>query len=133
MKRILAVALAVIMIAALVGCGRAQREPIKLTLSTEDSAAILAAAGIRLPDPSEVGEPGTVTWLSWMDPFQNYDEGEIVNTGYYTFTDFYGGVLDYHEVLYEDMNDTLANLVISDESPDMTLAGTSNTATFPLN
>ena len=133
MKKIISLTLAVLMIMALVGCGRGQREPIKLTLSTEDSAAILAAAGIRLPDPAEVGDPGTVKWLSWMDPFQNYDEGEIVNTGYYTFTDFYGGTLDYVQVLYEDMNDTLANLVISDDSPDMTLAGTSNTATFPLN
>lgn len=46
MKRAFAVLLAVLMIIALVGCGKAQREVIKLTLSTEDAEAILAAAGI---------------------------------------------------------------------------------------
>ena len=50
MKRAFAVLLAVLMIIALVGCGKAQREVIKLTLSTEDAEAILAAAGIMLPD-----------------------------------------------------------------------------------
>lgn len=44
MKRAFAVLLAVLMIIALVGCGKAQREVIKLTLSTEDAEAILAAA-----------------------------------------------------------------------------------------
>lgn len=133
MKRIISVVLVILMIVALVGCGSKQRKPIKLTLSTEDATKILAAAGIRLPAPEEVGDAGVVSWLSWMDPFQNYSEDEIVNTGYYTFTDFYGGSLDYRQVLYEDMNDTLATMVVSDSSPDMTLAGTSNTATFPLN
>ena len=133
MKKFLSLALALVMIFLLVGCGGRKRTPIELTLSTEDSEAILNAAGIRLPDPAEVGEAGTVSWLSWMDPFQNYDEGEMVNTGYYTFTERYGGKLDWHEVLYEDMNDTLANLVLAGTSPDMTLAGTSNTATFPSN
>ena len=133
MKRIIALAFAVIMIVALVGCGSKTRAPIQLTLSTEDSEAILAAAGIVLPDPAEVGDAGMVTWLSWMDPFQNYDEDEIVNTGYFTYRERYGGDFEWIEVLYEDMNDRLATLVISSSSPDMTLAGTSNTATFPLN
>lgn len=133
MKRILSLVFVLVMIFALVGCGGQKHQPIEITLSTEDSAAILAAAGIHLPEPSEIGEAGTVSWLSWLDPFQNYDEGEMVNTGYYTFTNRYGGKLDWHEVLYEDMNSTLANLVLASTSPDMTLAGTSNTATFPLN
>lgn len=133
MKRIIAISLALIMIVALVGCGSKKRQPIQLTLSTEDSEAILGAAGIRLPDAADVGDAGIVTWLSWLDPFQNYDEGEMINTGYYTYQAKYGGELNWIEVLYADMNDRLANLVISGESPDMTLAGTSNTATFPLN
>ena len=49
MKRIVAIVLALVLIFALVGCGKQKREIVKLTLSTEDSEAILAAAGIRLP------------------------------------------------------------------------------------
>ena len=49
-KRIVAILLAAVMILALVGCGKQRREPIQLTLSTEDAEAILAAAGIMLPD-----------------------------------------------------------------------------------
>lgn len=41
MKRVFAVLLAVLMIVALVGCGKEKREVIKLTLSTEDAEAIL--------------------------------------------------------------------------------------------
>ena len=44
MKRILTLSLALIMIFVLVGCGKEKRQIIKLTLSTEDSEAILAAA-----------------------------------------------------------------------------------------
>lgn len=43
MKRIIAVILSLILIFSLVGCGKQKREIIKLTLSTEDSEAILAA------------------------------------------------------------------------------------------
>ena len=50
MKRFIAIFLAALMIIALVGCGKQKRKIIELTLSTEDSAAILAAAGIKLPD-----------------------------------------------------------------------------------
>lgn len=46
-KRIVAILLAAVMILALVGCGKQRREPIQLTLSTEDAEAILAAAGIN--------------------------------------------------------------------------------------
>ena len=53
MKKFLAILLALIMVAALVGCGKKKRQPITLTLSTEDSEAILNAAGIRLPPVEE--------------------------------------------------------------------------------
>ena len=46
-KRIIAIILAVMMITALVGCGKGKREVVQLTLSTEDAEAILRAAGIR--------------------------------------------------------------------------------------
>ena len=132
MKKLLALALTLLMIFALVGCGGKRREPIQLTLSTEDSEAILNAAGIRLPDAETVGEVATVKWFSWYDPFQNYDEDEMVNTGFYTFQQKYGGTLEWIEVDYGEKNTRLATLVLSGDSPDMTLAGTSNTATFPL-
>ena len=62
MKRILTLSLALIMIFVLVGCGKEKRQIIKLTLSTEDSEAILAAAGIVLPDAEEAkGANNTVT------------------------------------------------------------------------
>lgn len=47
-KRFLALVLVMVIIFALVGCGSKKREIVKLTLSTEDSEAILAAAGITL-------------------------------------------------------------------------------------
>ena len=51
MKRFLAIALALVLVVAFAGCGKSKkRVPIELTLSTEDSEAILKAAGIRLPD-----------------------------------------------------------------------------------
>ena len=48
-KRIIAIILAAILVVALVGCGKQKRKIIQLTLSTEDSEAILGAAGIKLP------------------------------------------------------------------------------------
>ena len=95
MKGFAAIALALLLIVALVGCGSNKRQPIQLTLSTEDSEAILKAAGVRLPDKSEAaGADSTVKWLGWGDPFQNYDDDEIVNTGFWTFQEKYGGKLD---------------------------------------
>lgn len=94
MKRAFAVLLAVLMIIALVGCGKAQREVIKLTLSTEDAEAILAAAGIMLPDAETTACAGSVVkWYAWYDSLQNYSEDEIVNTGYFTFNSKYGCTL----------------------------------------
>ena len=59
MKKILSLALCLLMIFALVGCGGNEREIVKLTLSTEDAEAILAAAGIILPDAETVAAAGT--------------------------------------------------------------------------
>lgn len=101
MKRIIALVLALVTIFAFVGCGKERREIVKITLSSENSEAILAAAGIRLPDVEEAaGANSTVTWLSWYDDFHNYDETEIVNTGFFTFTEKYGGEVEWIECDY---------------------------------
>lgn len=133
MKRIIAVLLAVIMVIALVGCGKEKRKPIKLTLSTEDAEAILAAAGIMLPDAETApGANSVIDYFSWVDYLQNYSEDEIVNTGYFTFTEKYGGSINWIETTYESKNDDLANLVLAATAPDCTLTGTSNFAVFPM-
>ncbi len=133
MKKIIAMLLAMLMVFALVACKSNEREIVKITLSTEDSEAILAAAGIRLPDVEEAqGANSVVTWFAWYDPFNNYDEDEIVNTGYWTFTEKYGGSIEWVECDYFERNDMLANLVLSGDSPDFSPAGSTSTATFPL-
>ena len=69
MKRVFAVVLTSLMLITLFGCGGRKRAPIQITLSTEDSEAILNAAGIRLPDAEEAKGAGTVVdYLSWGDP-----------------------------------------------------------------
>ena len=119
MKRITALFLAVVLILALVGCGKEKREIVKLTLSTEDSVAILAAAGISLPDAEEVAGVNTsIEWFAWYDDFHNYAEDEIVNTGFWTFEQKYGGSIDWVECEWGKRFDDLANLILSDESPD---------------
>lgn len=60
MKRVISIAFVLIMTTALFGCGGRKRTPIQLTLSTEDSEAILNAAGIRLPDANEAAGAETV-------------------------------------------------------------------------
>ena len=96
MKRVLALALALVLIFALVGCGKQTRQIVHVTLSTEDAEAILAAAGITLPPvETAAGANSTVKYLSWYDGFHNYDEAEIVNTGYFTFTEKYGGEVEW--------------------------------------
>ena len=133
MKRIIAIALVIVMIVALVGCGNKKRQPIQLTLSTEDAEAILNAAGIRLPDISEAaGANSVVKWYAWYDPLQNYDEGEIINSGYWTFQNKYNSTIDYVETTYEARNDDLANLLMGGTPPDCAPVGTSNTAVFPM-
>ena len=133
MKRILSLAFVIVMIVALVGCGSNKREPIKLTLSTEDSEAILKAAGVTLPDKSEAaGAESTVKWFCWGDPFQNYSDDEIVNTGFWTFTEKYGCSLDYIETTYFDAADDLAAAVVSGTPPDVMTGGVNSTASFPM-
>ena len=133
MKRFIAIALVLIMIVALVGCGNKKRQPIQLTLSTEDAEAILNAAGIRLPDASEAaGANSVVKWFAWYDPLQNYDEGEIVNSGYWTFQQKYNGSIEYIETDYFERNNDLANLLMGGTPPDCAPVGTSNTAVFPM-
>lgn len=135
MKRILAILLTVLMIVSLAGCsGKKKRQPIQLTLSTEDSVAIMAAAGVKLPDEKDAaGANSVVKYCSWIDLFQNYSENEIVQTGYWTFQQKYNSSIEWIETTYEEHTNTLANLIMSDNSPDMTNAGTSNFAVFPMN
>lgn len=133
MKRIIALVLALVTIFAFVGCGKERREIVKITLSSENSEAILAAAGIRLPDVEEAaGANSTVTWLSWYDDFHNYDETEIVNTGFFTFTEKYGGEVEWIECDYSERFNELANLILSETPPDFTPSGTNSTATYPM-
>lgn len=128
-KRIIAIILAVMMITALVGCSKGKREVVQLTLSTEDAEAILRAAGIVLPDPeTAAGANSVVQWFSWYDPFQNYSEDEIMNTGYYTFQEKYGGKVDWIEVEWGQRYDGVANLILSGDPPDL-YPGEANT--FP--
>lgn len=118
-KKLIALGLALLMIFALVGCGKNERKIIKLTLSTEDSEAILAAAGITLPAVEEVTAAGsTVKFYGWHDPFHNYAEDEIINTGYFTFTEKYGCEVEWVECEWSARFDSLANLVLAGTSPD---------------
>ncbi len=133
MKRFVCLVLALLTIFALAGCKSNKREIVKLTLSTEDSEAILAAAGIKLPDAEQTAAAGsTITWCSWWDGFHNYSEAEIVNTGYFTFTEKYGCEIEWIEVDYFERFNTLANLILSGNAPDFFPAGSSSNATFPM-
>lgn len=134
MKRIIALALALVLIFALAGCGGKKRKPIELTLSTEDSEAILAAAGIKLPEISEAaGANSVVKWFCWGNPFQNYSEDEIVNTGYWTFTHKYNSEIEYVETTFQEHNTRLSELVVGGTPPDIASGGTNSTAIYPLN
>ncbi len=128
-KKLIALGLVVLMIFALVGCGSEKREIVKLTLSTEDSEAILAAAGITLPDAEVAAGAGvTIKYHSWYDSFHNYSEDEIINTGYWTFSEKYGSEIEWIECTYGSRFDDLANLVLAGTSPDFT---TCSVNTFP--
>ena len=119
MQKILALFLVTLMIFALVGCGGKKREIVEVTLSTEDSEAILAAAGITLPDAEAVAAAGsTVQWFSWSDWLHNYDEDEIVNTGFWTFKEKYGCEIEWIECVYNTRFDELATLVLGGNAPD---------------
>ena len=123
-KKIIALFMALILIAALVGCGQKKRQPITLTLSTEDAEAILAAAGIMLPDAEAVGvEAGTVIKLyDYRNDLQNYSEEEMVQTGYWTFREKYGCDIEWIECTYEDKWSRLAALILSGDNPDFSAA-----------
>ena len=131
MKRLLSLVLVLVLVFALVGCGSKKREIVEITLSTEDAEAILAAAGITLPDATEVAVSGTnVKWFSWFDPFHNYDDAEVVNTGFWTFKNKYGCDVEWIECTWDQRYDGLANLILAGTSPDFA-HGEANT--FPYN
>ena len=129
MKRAVSVILMIVLLLSVTACGNARRKIIRLTLSTEDSEAILRAAGIQLPDESEVAAAGsTINWYAWYDGFHNYDEDEIVQTGYWTFHEKYGCEVEWMECTWSERFTRLANLVVSDDSPDFYPG---NSETFP--
>ena len=129
MKRIISVLLAALVILALVGCGSKKRTPIQLTLSSEDSEAILRAAGIVLPDAEDTPAAGTtIKYHHYIDAFHNYSDDEIVNTGYWTFKTKYNCEVEWAETTWETGITDLANLILSGDPPDFTK--TWNTA-FP--
>ena len=119
MKRIIAIFMATLMIIALVGCGKQKRKIIELTLSTEDSAAILAAAGIKLPDKEDTPAAGSVIkYFSWGDFVHNYSDDEIIQTGFWTFKNKYDCEVEWVECTWADRFTSLANQVLSGDSPD---------------
>lgn len=130
MKRLLSLALVLLMVVSIVGCGKSnKRQPIQLTLSTEDAEAILKAAGITLPDASvAAGAKSVVQYFGWGDPFQNYSDDEIVNTGYWTFQEKYDSKIEYVETTYFEQSDDLANLIMAGTPPDTMTGGWS----FPM-
>ena len=134
MKRISAILLAIVLVFSLVGCGKGKkRQPIQLTLSTEDSEAILRAAGIQLPEAdTAAGANSVVKYFGWGDPFQNYDENEVVSLGYWTFQNKYNSSITYIETDYFDRFDDLALLITAGDPPDMTVGGNGSTAMFPM-
>ena len=128
-KKILALGLVLLMIFALVGCGSKGRQIVEVTLSTEDAEAILAAAGITLPAAETVASAGsTIKWFAWYDSFHNYDEDEVVNTGYFTFKEKYGCDIEWVETTWAARFDELANLILGGTPPDFY---PSSNETFP--
>lgn len=131
-KKILAVLLALLTVVAFVGCGKSKRQPIQLTLSTEDSEAILRAAGIALPDINEAkGANTSIKWFTWKDTIQNYSEEEIVNTGYWTFQQKYNGSVEWIETTWASRYDDLAAQMLGDTPPDFFPSGSDCNDTFP--
>lgn len=113
------------------GYRSSKRKPIQLTLSTEDSEAILNAAGIRLPDAADAEGAGTeVKWFAHYDVFQNYSDEEMVNTGACTFIEKYDGSFKWVETTWDGRYNDLANLLLSSDQPDM-FPG--ETGIFPAN
>ncbi len=132
-KKVMAILLTAILIAGLVGCGGKKRVPIELTLSTEDAEAILNAAGIYLPPVEEApGANSTIQWYAWFDDFHNYSEGEIVNTGFFTFRERYGCDIEWVECVWDERFTQLANLMLAGTSPDFYNAETENFPYYAL-
>ncbi len=133
MKRLISLGLALLMVAAITGCGGRKRQPVELTLSTEDSEAIMRAAGVQLPEADVAPGAGTtVQWFGWSDPYQAYSETEIVNTGFWTFKNKYSGEFKFVETTFEKNQDDLANLIMAGTPPDCMTGGTNSTASFPM-
>lgn len=133
LKKFTAIALAVLMIFVLAGCGGKKRDIIVLTLSSEDSEAILKAAGIMLPEASQTPAAGsTVKYYSWNDDLNNYSESEMVQTGYWTFREKYGCTADWIECEWGTRFDTLAALILSGEAPDLFPAASNTFPAQPL-
>ncbi len=131
MKKVLSLVLVVLLVLALVGCDNNKRKIVEVTLSTEDAEAILAAAGITLPDAEDVAATGTIVkWFAWYDDFHNYDEDEIVNTGFFTFKEKYSCDVEWYETTWSARFDDLANLILGGTAPDFYPA---ETDTFPSN
>ena len=133
-KRLIAVFLAIVLVVALVGCGNKKRQPITLTLSTEDAEAILAAAGIVLPDAdSAAGANTSIQYFYYYDDFHNYSEDEIIQTGYWTFQQKYNGNVEWIETTWSTLTTDLANRVLAGNAPDFTRAWESAFPTAYLN
>lgn len=137
MKRIFAISATIVLCMSMIltfgGCGKKKREIVKLTLSTEDSEAILAAAGIMLPDAETTSAAGTtVKYYGWGDPFHNYSNDEVVNTGYWTFTQKYNCEVNWVECDYGERFDGLANLILAGTAPDFYSAYPENFPEKPI-
>ena len=133
-KRYLSVILVLIMAFGVLACGCSgeKREIVRLTLSTEDSEAILAAAGIMLPDAEVApGAGSTIKWFCWYDTLHNYSDAEIVNTGYWTFSNKYKGEIHWIETTWAERYNDLANLVLGGDPPDFFPSGSDCNDTFP--
>ena len=133
-KRYLSVILVLIMAFGVLACGCSgeKREVVRLTLSTEDSEAILAAAGIMLPDAEVApGAGSTIKWFCWYDTLHNYSDAEIVNTGYWTFSNKYKGEIHWIETTWAERYNDLANLVLGGDPPDFFPSGSDCNDTFP--
>ena len=135
LKKFMAIFLVAVLIVALVGCGAKKREPITITLSTEDAEAILKAAGIMLPDASEISvAPGTIVrYYGYNNMLQNYSEDEMVQTGYWTFREKYQCDIEWVECSWDERFTRLANLILSGDNPDFYDAWVTDFPMYSLN
>lgn len=134
LKRISAIALALLVIVALVGCGAQKREVVVLTLSTEDAEAILNAAGIYLPDEATAAGANSIVRLyGYQNNLQNYSEEEMIQTGYWTFREKYHSDIEYIECTWDERFTRLAALVLSNDVPDFYEAWATDFPLYSLN